>query len=284
MIASRFSTENKIFNESDSNPLSLALVQIRKELGYKSARSFFGDYLQRRTRLDFNYSYYMKIEGAKTLPSPQVISDLCRSLKIEDSDTIHLAYCQAIFPERARLFRVQRKEPVKNGNQASTLNQKYLTLAQIACIGQSRTHYYVFLLLTLARTSVSRAALAQEVGESEIDNILRGLEKSKLIRIDGDWAETISQEMRFPEPSSAQEKKLYEQIESWNLSFPQDMEFEGLLQKMLIRRVSPRYLSLILSHCNVLLDLIRTSDETNPEHNEDVLMLKLSIQQGKLPG
>jgi hypothetical protein len=62
------------------------------------------------------------------------------------------------------------------------------------------------------------------------------------------------------------------------------MNFESVLQKMLIRRVSSRYLSVIQAHCGVLLDLVRAADEMDATQNDDVLMLNISVQRGALPG
>ena len=280
-----------------SSPLSVALVRLRRGLGYKSARSFYVEYLQRRTRLEFNYSYYMKIEGARILPSPQIVSQLCEALEA-DAATQRSRFRIVNLSSRSRrsCFNAARKNRSPHARRvsvilrpsgasaASHLRQKFLTPAQVAGVGQSKFHYYAFLMLTMARTQISQQDVAEALGEKEIAPILKSLERLRLIRIDGEKVETISQEMRFPDPTSPKEKKLRELLESWNLTFPVDMNFEPLLTKMLVRRVSSRYLSVILSHCNVLLDLIRAADEANPEFNEDVLMFKVSLQQGKLPG
>jgi transcriptional regulator with XRE-family HTH domain len=272
------------------------LVEVRKSLHFRSARSFYQDYLAQRTRLDFNYSYYMKIEGGKIIPSPQVISSLCSALEKDSADALMLAYCETVFPERAALFRKlkkpAKKPPLKasdhtslGGNaSAPILNQKYLTPAQIACIAKSKMHYYTFLVLTLARESVTRDKISGTLKCENINPVLADLEKLKLIHVKSDDVRSISNEMKFPNADSPEQKKLYEQIDLWNLHFYQDLGFDNLLQKMLLRRVSSRYLSVIQAHCNVLLDLVRTSDEIDNDHNDDVVMLNISIQRGSLPG
>ena len=53
--------------EPTHSPLQTALPELRKSLSFKSARAFYHDYLNQRTRLDINYSYYMKIEGGKLI-------------------------------------------------------------------------------------------------------------------------------------------------------------------------------------------------------------------------
>ena len=95
---------------------------------------------------------------------------------------------------------------------------------------------------------------------------------------------SISTDMRFPSAETPTQKKLYEELDLWGIEFTKSMGFESLLQKMMLRRVSGRYLSVILGHCNLLLDLVRSSDEVESKHNDHVLMLNISIQNGNLPG
>jgi hypothetical protein len=281
------------------SPLQRYLSELRRSLGYKSARSFFSEYLQIRTRLDFNYSYYMKIEGGKIIPSPQVITNISRALENDAAGELITSYCKVIFPERPELFQKfrpkERKGDKISNEQTSPSNQRYLTQAQISCIGKSRNHYFAFLILTLARSTIATIQLkarlihAQEEGSNEdLDQVLVDLEKFKLILIEGQsekqMIRSIASEMKFPSAESAAEKKLYEKIDIWNLSFNQEMSFEPLIEKMLLRRVSSRYLSVIQAHSNLLLELVRASDETESSHNEDVLMLNLTLQKGRLPG
>jgi hypothetical protein len=279
--------------EPSQSPLQAALAELRKNLHFKSARAFFHDYLHQRTRLDFNYSYYMKIEGGKIIPSPQIITALCSALEDGASEALMLAYCETIFPQRASVFQKMRKRAkpektaVSKTPQESAIlkvHQKYLTPAQVACIGKSRSHYYAFLILTLAREAITLAQLTDYFKGERLDPILKDLEKSKLVLIKGDDIRSISNEMRFPDAETPAEKKLYEQIDVWNSNFQQVMGFDIFLQKMLLRRVSTRYLSLIHSHLNVLFDLVRTADEIEQDHNHEVLMLNVSLQRGQLPG
>jgi hypothetical protein len=267
------------------------LADLKESLGFKSARSFFHDYLQRRTRLDFNYSYYMKIEGGSITPSPQVISNICGALENDAAESLMLAYCEMIFPEKASIFKkLSKPKTVKKSlptESSVSSRQKFLTPAQVATISKSKNHYFSFLVLTLARSPVSSAQLALSLpksSESNLNTILKDLEKMKLIHIEKDEIRSISNDMKFPEPDGPSQKKIHDQIDLWNLTFYQEMDFNPVLQKMLLRRVSSRYLSVIQAHCAVLLDLVRASDEMDVNQNDDVLMLNISVQRGTLPG
>jgi hypothetical protein len=116
------------------------------------------------------------------------------------------------------------------------------------------------------------------------EQIINELERLKLIHIEDGLVRSISNDMKFPDAETSAQKKLHEQIDLWNLTFYQEARFETILQKMLLRRVSARYLNVIQAHSQVLLDLVRASDEIDPDHNDDVLMLNISIQKGNLPG
>ncbi len=146
---------------------------------------------------------------------------------------------------------------------------------------------YLALLLTLARKPISMSELKAAFPQGtaiDLKTITAELKKMRLIQVENDEINSIANEMKFPTADSDTQKKLYEHSDAWNISFPKEMRFEQLVEKMMLRRVSSRYLSVIQAHCKVMLDLVRASDELDSEHNDDVLMLNVSIQSGFLPG
>jgi hypothetical protein len=280
-------------------PLKRSLSSLRKGLRFKSSRSFFHGYLEKRTRLDFNYSYYMKIEGGKITPSPQVISSMCAALDEEDAQNLMLAYCETLFPERAQLFQKMAKNsakqklndrPLPTEETTSAISrQKFLTPLQVATISESKGHYFCFLILTLSRSPITLSQIKSRfpilfADHDIVKSITDDLERVKLIHKENDRVRSISSDMKFPLAETAAQKKQHDAIDLWNLTFYQDAGFEVLHQKMLLRRVSSRYLTVIEAHIKVLLDLVRASDEIDSEYNDDILMLNISLQKGDLPG
>jgi hypothetical protein len=73
-------------------------------------------------------------------------------------------------------------------------------------------------------------------------------------------------------------------MDSWDREFSQGMKFETLLTKKLIRRISPRYISLLLNQFSVLFQSVKASDEIDSRHNSEVVQLAVSFSKGKLPG
>jgi hypothetical protein len=263
------------------------LKLIREELGFDSAKAFYRDYLSERTRLDFNYTYYMKIEGGKVVPSPNVVNVVSSALEKNEADRLILSYCETLFPARAGLFKKQQiksKKTALNEKSSEQTSQRFLTDRQVATVAKTREHYFIFLILTLAREPIMKALLESYVGGIPNSSALQDLAQAKLVRQDQDRFASISNEMRFPKASSPAQTALYEKIDLWNLEFEKFMKFKSVLQKMHLRRISPRYLDVISAHCALISDLVKSSDEVDPNYNDEVLMLTISLSQGKLPG
>lgn len=80
------------------------LSDIRVQLGFNSARSFYVKHLRMGGPLDFTYPYYMKIEGDRILPSYACIAAIANRLGTEHSNRLILAYCATIFPKHSSIF------------------------------------------------------------------------------------------------------------------------------------------------------------------------------------
>lgn len=274
------------------------LKRIREALGYSSANSFYRDFLSRRAPVGFNYSYYMKVEGERALPSPGFVSEIVALLP-EEEERVELirAYCKSLFPQYARIFASESKPPAAGrqarstatlpfttGERALLVKPRFLTEAQVASVARSRDTYFLFLILTLARVPVPIAELKSRIGEKSISAALSELVKAKLAHVEGEFAASGVKEMKFPPGDSATLKKHYAAIDRWNLEFGQHMSFESVANRMLVRRISRRYSSLILSHTRLLVELLKASDEVQQDFNDEVVMFNLSISRGDLPG
>lgn len=270
------------------------LIEIRQSLGFDSAKAFYR-HLSGRRKLEFNYAHYMKIEGAKALPSPTMVTAIGAALEPRDADRLTLAYCATLFPSQQKLFKPQSvgsAAPVPSSSKSApesmaVSKQQFLTEAQLAALTRSNLHYAIFLALTMARKPLEPSALAQllQPGKGALNAALADLETARIFRREEDGTlRSISTEMRFPKAETASLKKLYDQIDQWDVELDKRLGFESLLRKMMLRRVSARYFGVILAHTHVLLDLIRASEELDPEYNDDVLLLSLSLSRGRMPG
>lgn len=274
------------------------LRRIREALGYESANSFYREFLSKRAPVGFNYSYYMKVEGERALPSPAFVSEVV-SLLTGEEHRVELirAYCRSLFPKYASIFASERGPsaltrpssrprgiPFAAGERGLLVKPRFLTEAQVACLSRSRETYFLFLILTLARVPVPVVELRKRIGEKRIPSALAELVAAKLAHVEGEFAASGVKEMKFPPGETPSLRRHYSLIDQWNLEFGQEMKFEIVSNRMLVRRISRRYSSLILSHIQLLVELLKASDEVQQDFNDEVVMFNLNISRGDLPG
>ncbi len=272
------------------------LVNVRESLGFKSARAFYL-HLSERAELEFNYSYYARIEKGAVLPSEKVVSTLCSHLEKHDAESLILAFCETLFPRYDYLFQAGSdaaaalsKGPPKTSPQTSAddspkplRQQKALSNKQVFALSQTREHYFLFLVLTLSRGWIAISELAQSFGAKTIERVIEDLRLAKILVREGDRVFNSSKEMIFP-PTDEGLKKVYAQLDSWDLEFASWFDFEKLEERHLLRRVSPRFLPLILDQAKNVLNLTRAAEELDPKHNQDVLQFSIRIAKGRIPG
>jgi len=130
-----------------------------------------------------------------------------------------------------------------------------------------------------------RALTKKEI--SEYLNLSRGLKvllEQRIIILENATYRSASNEFLFPKAHNDSLKKGYELFDKWDSEFENNFELKKLMNKMMIRRISPRYLSLIQRQIDLLMELIRTSDETDVEMNDQVIQLQMNLSCGKIPG
>jgi hypothetical protein len=261
------------------------LKAARAGLGHKTARSFF-DWLKAKG-VSFNYSYYMRLEQG-ALPSEKVTRELAAVLKGEWPDRLVLAHCRALFPKNTHLFSPPAgseasASPAKKAPGGSQ-GQKELSLKQVALLASSELNYHLFLLSTLARKPISEKELMQWFPAKALSVALKELGDAGLVQKVGGGFEAVSVESRFPEAYNKELKEAYAKFDLWDEAFGGRFGLDFLMNKMLIRRVSGRYLVIIRKQLDLLFELVKGSDELETRFNENVLQLRVVLRQGKLPG
>lgn len=264
---------------------SQELKAARASLGHKSARSFF-DWLK-ASGISFNYSYYMRLEQGG-LPSEKVAQELASALKGDWTDRLILAYCRTLFPKNSYLFSAEEKstdtEASPTANEYEPTGQKELTVKQVAVIANSEANYHLFLISTLARKPIQEKELQKWFSAKTISLAVKQLEGAGLLRQTPKGFEGATVEARFPDAYNKELKDAFAKFDQWDESFGGQFAMEFVINKMLIRRVSGRYLVIIRKQLELLLELLRTSDEVDTRYNDTVLQLKVVLKQGKLPG
>lgn len=277
---SRKSTDSRFMSDF-SEELKLA----RKSKGHSQAKAFY-QWLKNKG-ISFNYSYYMRLEQGG-LPSEKVVRELSQAIKGEWQDRLILAYCRSLFPKNAYLFpkgdwSIPAQEESSSSKPQQSLQQE-LTVKQVSVLASAELNYHLFLLSTLARKSISEQELEVWFSEKAIQSSLKQLGSVNLIRKTETGFEALSTEMRFPDAYNQELKDAYKKFDEWDESFGTQLAMDLLINKMLIRRVSGRYLSIIQKQLENLFEIVRSSDEMDARFNDNVLQLKVVLRRGRLPG
>jgi len=259
------------------------LELIRKDLKLKSHKQFHA-YLNERG-LGINYQHFMKIVKGQQRATPEIASQLAAILQSWSDDLI-LSYCQDLFKKQKHLF--TKAEPQKPDNSKSETSPRSegvptLTHLQVECLAQNKQSYYLFIIGTLSRRPMPKTELKRWFKEDELDQALGKLLKAKVFVRADEGFQTFSTEIRFPEKDS-QLDSLYRKLDIWDIEFSNEMKFETILTKKIIRRISPRYFGLLRNHFELIFESVKASDEIDIRHNSDVIQLAVSLSKGKLPG
>lgn len=264
------------------------LVRIRLQKGYLTAKDFY-NYLKSRN-LECNYQYYVKIEKNIILPSYSIINQIAKSLKKNEAEELIKIACATMFQNYEYLFNVEEINVTPENDlpefPQQTLErqgQKELSISQVNVIAKRKNNYYLFLLMTLARRPLKNEEISLLKG---IKNSLEDLLEAKiLIKNKNNEILAASNEFRFPASSiNSSLSKIYDQLDLWDKEFGVNFDFDKLINKMMIRRISPRYLNLIQKHIDMLTDLLRASDESDIQYNDQVLQLSIQLSHGKVIG
>ncbi len=276
--------------------LGECLQQVRKKLGFLSARSFYID-LSQRLELGFNYSYYMKIESDQLMPSEKVISQLASLLPGADGDLVVATYCSTLFPqqmkrllsttkEEIKVVPVAKKKLSKKGASSPGHIRSYqmeLTEKQVSIIASSKSHYFLFLILTLSRRGIASSELTNYKFD-KIQKTLLDLIEAKLIYMEDDLYFPSFPEFIFPKAETTTLKSLYEKINSYDLEKNQQFGLTKIKRSSFFKRISPRQADIILMHLDLLFQTIRTADDMDVSYNTEVLSFDLTYYRGKIIG
>ena len=259
------------------------LTSFKHDLGHKTSKSFY-NYLKDHG-VECNYQYFVKIESGKVIPTSTIVNQIAKALPNELAEELIKSFCSQLFNDYSYLFdenvHSQNKTEPNLTRQVSQ-GQKELSLLQVHSLAKSKNHYYLFLILTLSRRPIEVHELKKF---SNLNKILKDLEQSEIIIKNKDSIEARSQEFIFPKVNTDKSlQDIFNQLDQWDNILHQEFEFEKLVNKSMIRRISPRYASVMLKQIDAFTEFVRCSDEFNQKYNSDVISLQINLSLGKLPG
>ena len=266
------------------NTFGQVLVKMRLELDYKTSKSFF-NYLKSKG-LECNYQYFVKIEKNLSLPSSTIVNQIAKALERDQGEKIIQAFCREQFNSFSYLFEESTFAPdiekTTNSKQVVVAQgQKELTIRQVEALKKKKENYFLFLILTLSRHPVKIKDLNQI---NQLKKCTQDLVDAALAILENDTIRASSAEFIFPKSQDGNLDEAYSMFDAWDREFSQQFEFKKYLNKMMIRRISPRYFTVMLKQIEAFTDFVRCSDESDQRYNNDVLHMHISISKGTLPG
>ncbi|WP_374074583.1 hypothetical protein [Bdellovibrio bacteriovorus] len=266
------------------NLVAKTLKEIRLRMQYESAKTFFG-FLSERG-LDCNYPYYMKIEKGDAFPSSSILNQIAKSLPESDGVLLVKAFCADQFKDFSYLFEVDQGASSVISEESIEIHQgqRELSRRQVHILASGSSPYHVFLMCTLARRPLQVQELETFFPKKVLSSALEVLIKEKIVVQSAQGIQAFSPDVIFPKDTSEELGKYYEKLDQWDIEFGEQFDLQDVLSKMLIRRISFRYLSLIQKQLEMLFDLVRSSDEIDTRHNSQIIQLQVSLKKGALPG
>ena len=177
------------------NLFSNFLKKLEHDLGFPSSKSFY-EYLASKGPLNFNYTYLMKIEDGKQIPSPAIVQRIVCLLPKPLQDSLYLSYCSAFFPEREELFLTDQNSgsslpngagthlPASSGKTFSKKQEgskvsksKQLSFAQVDTITRTKRHYFFFALISQASYPPIIEEVVSKILENEAREIIEMIRK-----------------------------------------------------------------------------------------------------------
>lgn len=271
------------------------LLEIRKEMGFTSALSFYQS-LEGRSKLEFNYAYLKKMENNEKLPSVKIIHHLVGLLPKKYGEELIQSFCSSQFPKHTHLFKGSaskeskvtiktKKSGEKKKNYDHTIiGQQELTERQVAIIASSPEHFYLFSLLTLARRPLLLSELENFFGGAVLGKCLIELETVKLLFQEGDEIHSSYPEYRYPRAETKSLKEAYRKLDDYEITKLKFFNLEKRTRAQFFRRISPRYLDLIVYNIELLYQTIRMADDFDADQNELACSLSLRLDVGEIPG
>lgn len=264
---------------------SRTLKDIRLRLGHEKARGFHQELHAKG--VECNYAYYMKMEAAQVIPSAKIVEQISQTLNEDMAKELIFSYCRSLLPSFAHLFPSgEHHRPEAAPEAPPSAPGRELTRRQVSTLGRSKTHYHLFLMTTVARRPLQLEEIkAIFPNHKSLQEALSDLENTQIIRTTRDGISSIASEHRFPSDKEFPElRPIYRLFDEWDERFAEDMNFTEHMNKMMVRRISPRYLGVIEDSLNTVIKFIRAADELDSKYNDSLVQVRLTLKSGKLPG
>ena len=139
-------------------------------------------------------------------------------------------------------------------------------------------------MTAILRKPVKKEEIKERFKIPHFEKIVDDLRSAKIIQEEEDYLYSISKELHFPPTDGGALSKIYKQLDLWDPEFATQFQFEAVLHKFMLRRVSPRFLPMIEKQTRQVIDLIQMSEEVDNDYNSQVVQVQFTISKGEIPG
>lgn len=91
-------------------------------------------------------------------------------------------------------------------------------------------------------------------------------------------------EWKFPKPNTLSLQAHYKNLDEYDRRKLGFFKLNEAKTGEIFRRVSPRYLDLVLQNLELLFRTVELSDDTDAVHNSEVISLSVKLHTGAIPG
>lgn len=280
------------------NAFSLYLKKMESELGFQNSKSFY-NHLASLGNLNFNYTYFMKIEAGKQTPSPMIVERLASLLPKLYQDGLYLAYCSTLFPEKENLFilknqptTIEKKEEYKTLKEYSNHEEiiqlkksSYFSILQLEMITRTKLHCFFFYLILQANKALTKNDLQTWFSPEEILILIENFKEARMIHgNEEDGYQSSVNSLKFPPADNEYIKNLYRNTSEWEYELPSFFKLQPQVTRTLFKRCTKKQLELLKLHAELLIQLARATEDSNPDLNQDVFFININFSSGNLPG
>lgn len=249
---------------------------IKEDIGIFDQEKFFQHLISQG--LSCSFDEFNKMINQTEKPSPNFIDTLLAMSDNDKKETLIKIYGELMFPKNYQVSAAA--QGVKFIRQKISAE---LTEFQINEIAKSKIHYYLFLILVLKADKLKATILKKQFGNLDtIDVVIDDLVNAQVLIKHNGYLYSVSPNVKFPPANTDKIKKFYQQFDDWDKSFPTTFNFEKLIEKTIIRRISARHVPVIQKQLENALDTIRTSEMSLLMRDEEpIIFLQMNLSKGK---
>jgi hypothetical protein len=262
--------------EKFMTPIKIFLQQLQDDFEIKTPTEMYEKFKSSGLSTETDLKEFNEMYSCAKTPHKNFMEVVLSFADDDQKDTLLKDYCEQLFPKH---YNQARDPGLRYAKQKSSLE---LNESQILEIGKSKIHYYIFLILLLKETKIKRTALIKQFGGADsINSCIDDLIRLQILIDHRGYIYSASSNIIMPKASTDKIKKIYLSLDEWDKSFGQSFNFEKLIEKNIIRKISSKHLPIIQKHLESITELTRSS-VTDSNDTSSIIYLQFSLMKGKL--